>query len=68
METNQRQIEEALAMLEEIDISHTRRRSDREIAHIDADAAILYYLKVSGAGKLAKAYEDLKNKVGFYFA
>ncbi len=55
-------------MLEEIDTSHTRRRSDREIAHIDADAAILYYLKVSGAGKLAEAYEDLKNKVGFYFA
>ena len=61
METNQRQIEEALAMLEEIDTS------DRETAHIDADAAILYYLKVSGARRLAEAYEDLKHKVGFYF-
>ena len=49
-------------MLEEIDTS------DRETAHIDADAAILYYLKVSGARRLAEAYEDLENKVGFYFA
>jgi|APGre2960657404_1045060.scaffolds.fasta_scaffold182263_2 hypothetical protein len=62
METNQRQIEEALAMLEEID------KSDAEMAHIDADAAILYYLKVSGARKLAEAYEDLKLEVGFHFA
>ncbi len=62
METNQRQIEEALAMLDEID------KSDAEMAHIDADAAILYYLKVSGARKLAEAYEDLKLEVGFHFA
>jgi len=62
METNQRQIEEALAMLGEID------KSDAEMAHIDADAAILYYLKVSGARKLAEAYEDLKLEVGFHFA
>ncbi len=49
-------------MLEEID------KSDAEMAHIDADAAILYYLKVSGARKLAEAYEDLKLEVGFHFA
>jgi hypothetical protein len=62
METNQRQIEEALAMLEEIG------KSDAETAHIDADAAILYYLKVTGARRLAEAYEDLKLEVGFRFA
>jgi len=49
-------------MLGEID------KSDAEMAHIDADAAILYYLKVSGARELAEAYEDLKLEVGFRFA
>ena len=62
MQTNQRQIEEAMQMLAEID------KSDAEIAHIDADAAILYYLKVTGARGLAEAYEDLKLEVGFRFA
>ena len=62
METNQRQIEEALAMLEGID------KSDAETAHIDADAAILYYLKVTGARRLAEAYEDLYLEFGFRFA
>ena len=62
MITNQRQIEEAMRMLAEVD------KSDIETAHIDADSAILYYLKVTGARELAETYEDLKLEVGFRFA
>ena len=51
-----------MQMLAEVD------KSDAETAHIDADAAILYYLKVTGARELAEAYEDLKLEVGFRFA